>query len=58
MAGLLRLKENTVSKWLRRGIPALHWHRIAALDPDISVEYLARTKPLGVQSRRRCEAAE
>lgn len=57
VAGLLRMKENTVSKWLVRGIPAIHWHRIIALDPDITAEYLDRTKPRGVQSRRRCRQA-
>jgi hypothetical protein len=53
---LLRMKENTVSKWRRRGIPAQHWHRIIALAPELTPEYLDRTKPRGVQ--RRCEAAE
>ena len=51
MAGLLRMRENTVSKWRVRGIPASHWHRIAAIAPEITPEYLARTKPRGVQSR-------
>jgi hypothetical protein len=56
VAMLLRMKENTVSKWRRRGIPAQHWHRIIALAPELTPEYLDRTKPRGVQ--RRCEAAE
>jgi hypothetical protein len=54
VALLLRMKENTVSKWRRRGIPAQHWHRIIALDPDLTPELLDRTKPRGAQ--RRCEA--
>ena len=51
VAGLLRMRENTVSKWRVRGIPASHWHRIAAIAPEITPEYLARTRPRGVQSR-------
>jgi hypothetical protein len=50
------MKENTVSKWRRRGIPARHWHRILALAPDLTPEYLDRTKPKAPQ--RRCEAAQ
>jgi len=57
VASLLGLKENTVSKWKARGIPSQHWHRIIALSPDLTPEYLDRTKPRGAQ--RRCqEAAE
>jgi DNA-binding transcriptional regulator YdaS (Cro superfamily) len=56
VASLLGMKENTVSKWARRGIPARHWHRIIALEPELTPEYLDRTKPRG--SQRRCEAAE
>jgi hypothetical protein len=50
------MKENTVSKWRRRGIPARHWHRILAFAPDLTPEYLDRTKPKAPQ--RRCEPAE
>jgi transposase-like protein len=56
VAGLFGIAENTVSKWRRRGIPARHWHRIVALEPTLTPEYLDRTKPRGTQ--RRCEAAE
>ena len=57
VASLLGLKENTVSKWKARGIPAHHWHRVIALSPDLTPEFLERTKPRGAQ--RRCqEAAE
>jgi hypothetical protein len=45
VAGLLRLKLNTVSKWRTRGIPACHWHRIIALSPGLTADMLARTKP-------------
>ena len=57
VAGLLGLKENTVSKWRVRGIPAEHWHRIIALAPDLTPEYLHRTKPRGSQQQRRCQQA-
>lgn len=56
VASLFGMHENTVSKWRVRGIPARHWHRIVALEPAITPEYLDRTKPRGAQ--RRCEAAE
>jgi DNA-binding transcriptional regulator YdaS (Cro superfamily) len=55
VAGLLGLKENTVSKWKRRGIPSHHWHRVIALAPDLTPELLDRTKPRGAQ--RRCSVA-
>ena len=55
VASLLGLKENTVSKWKARGIPAHHWHRVIALSPDLTPEYLERTKPQGAQ--RRCQVA-
>ena len=55
VASLLGLKENTVSKWKARGIPALYWHRVIALSPSLTPEYLDRTKPRGAQ--RRCQAA-
>ena len=57
VASLLGLKENTVSKWKARGIPAHHWHRVIALDPALTPELLDRTKPRYPQ-RRCCEAAE
>jgi hypothetical protein len=56
VASLFGMPENTVSKWRRRGIPARHWHRIIALAPGLTPEYLDRTKPRG--SQRCCEAAE
>lgn len=52
LASLLRLKVDTVRKWQDRGIPYRHWHRIQALNPKLTAEYLDRTKPQGVQSRR------
>lgn len=52
LASLLRLKVDTVRKWQDRGIPYRHWHRIIALRPSLTAEYLDRTKPEGVQSRR------
>lgn len=55
VASLLRLPENTVGKWRSRGIPARHWHRILALSPDLTAEYLDRTKPKGVQRRQAAE---
>lgn len=57
LASLLRLKVDTVRKWQTRGIPSKHWHRIQALSPSLTPEYLDRTKPLGVQSKRRRRAA-
>lgn len=51
LASLLRLKVDTVRKWSERGIPSKHWHRIQALNPRLTAEYLDRTKPQGVQSR-------
>jgi hypothetical protein len=46
VADLLGLRYETVKKWANRaGIPARHWHRICALDPTITAEYLSRTKP-------------
>jgi hypothetical protein len=57
VAALFGMPENTVGKWRVRGIPSRHWHRIIALSPDLTPEYLDRTKPRGAQ--RRCqEAAE
>jgi hypothetical protein len=57
VASLLRLKADTVRKWQTRGIPSKHWHRIVALLPQLTAEYLDRTKPHGAQARCR-EAAE
>lgn len=51
MASLLGLNVNSVGKWRSRGIPARHWHRIIALSPDLTPDYLDRTKPRGVQRR-------
>lgn len=51
VANLLGLRDEAVKKWYQRGIPSRHWHRIIALDPDLTPEYLSRTKPVGVQSR-------
>lgn len=51
LASLLRLKVDTVRKWQERGIPSRHWHRIMALAPELTAEYLDRTKPQGVQAR-------
>lgn len=45
VASLFGLKVNSVGKWRERGIPARHWHRIMALYPGITAEYLDRTKP-------------
>jgi hypothetical protein len=56
VASLLRLKEDTVRKWHERGIPSRHWHRLIALSPRLTAEYLERTKPRGVQARRDCAA--
>lgn len=53
VAGLLRLKEDTVRKWLIRGIPSKHWHRLIALSPKLTAEQLDRTKPWGVQAKSR-----
>ena len=55
VASLLGLKENTVGKWRVRGIPAHHWHRMIALSPGLTPEYLDRTKPRRPQ--RRCQVA-
>ena len=56
VASLFGMRTNTVGKWRERGIPAHHWHRIIALSPDITPEYLQDTKPRGVQGRK--QAAE
>jgi len=56
VASLLGLKPDTVFKWRERGIPYRHWHRMLALRPDLTADYLDRTKPKGVQSRRRMAA--
>jgi len=53
VASLLGLKVDTVGKWRERGIPYRHWHRVIALDPGLTPEFLDRTKPVGVQSRCR-----
>lgn len=53
LADILGVELQAVKKWPIRGIPSRHWHKIVALAPDITAEWLARTKPVGVQSRRR-----
>jgi hypothetical protein len=45
LASVLGLKPETVKSWYKRGIPARYWHRIAALKPGLTAEYLERTKP-------------
>lgn len=52
VAGLLGMGEAAVRKWALRGIPPRHWHRIMALSPDLTAEYLERTKPWNAQSRK------
>jgi hypothetical protein len=53
VATLLGLKPNTVCKWMVRGIPSKHWHRVIALVPTLTPDHLERTKPRSVQSRKR-----
>jgi hypothetical protein len=55
VASLFGMPENTVGKWRVRGIPSRHWHRIIALTPGLTPEYLDRTKPRYPQ--RRCQTA-
>lgn len=55
VASLLGLNVNSVGKWRSRGIPARHWHRIIALSPGLTPDYLDRTKPRGVQRRQAAE---
>jgi hypothetical protein len=57
VASLLRLNYDTVRKWKTRGIPWKHWHRIQALAPQLTADYLDRTKPVGVQAKRSGRAA-
>ena len=45
LATVLGLRAETVKSWYKRGIPAKFWHRIAALNPRLTPEELARTKP-------------
>ena len=52
VANLLGLSDEAVKKWYVRGIPARHWHRVLALSPELTADYLSRTKPVGVQSRK------
>lgn len=52
LASLLQLNYDTVRKWQTRGIPSAHWHRVIALNPRLTPEFLDRTKPRGVQARR------
>lgn len=54
VANVLGLPFETVRKWRLRGIPAHHWHRIVALDPRLTPEYLESTKECdGKPVRRR-----
>jgi hypothetical protein len=53
VANLLNVEPETSKKWLYRGIPSRHWHRIAALLPDITAEYLDRTRPARCRRRQR-----
>jgi hypothetical protein len=53
LANVLGLKDETVKKWYQRGIPPRHWHRIIALEPALTPELLDRTKPWGIQSRKK-----
>lgn len=52
LASVLGINVAAVQKWPVRGIPARHWHRIVAISPGTTPEWLARTKPVGVQSRK------
>ena len=51
VANLFGLQSEAVKKWYSRGIPYRHWHRIIALNPELTPEYLDRTKPRYVQRR-------
>lgn len=53
LAAVLGLNPETVKSWYKRGIPARYWHRINQLAPDITPEYLAKTKP---RTDQRCAA--
>ena len=53
LASILGVNLAAVQKWPIRGIPARHWHRVMALSPGTTAEWLARTKPVGVQRKRR-----
>ena len=48
---LFAQQSEPVKKWYGRGIPYRHWHRIIALNPELTPEYLDRTKPRFVQRR-------
>jgi len=47
LASILGLEIETVKSWMKwnRGIPPRYWHRVAALDPDLTPAHLERTKP-------------
>ena len=53
LADILGVEIEAAKKWPLRGIPSRHWHKIIALAPEITADYLSRTKPKGVQSKRR-----
>lgn len=45
-ASLLGLTHHAVRQWYYRGIPPRYWHRVAALSPDVTPEYLDLSKPI------------
>lgn len=51
LASILGINVAAVHKWPIRGIPARHWHRIVAISPGTTAEWLSRTKPVGAQRR-------
>jgi len=53
LASVLGIQAETTKKWLRRGIPARHWHKVCALQPGLTPAWLERTKPNGAQAKRR-----
>lgn len=62
LASVLGLATETVKSWMKRdrGIPARYWHRIAALDPELTPTHLERTRPQapqpnGNRGSNRCE---
>lgn len=59
LASLLGLEVNTVRAWGKQGraIPSRYWHRVTALDPELTPTYLDRTKANGTGKRRRGRAA-
>lgn len=47
LASIFGLEPETVKSWLKRdrGIPPRYWHKVAALDPELTPAHLERTKP-------------